>query len=534
MRRRELAGLIAVLLVATVALSTNPLDTPEAAPELTPAEAAVYATQLQHLAGDISDRYVRPIERRELVLAGLMALYEAARVPVPDSLEKDLPGDEDKEFLPFIIKTRAELGNPKELNGNKALLLSLRGMANRLDSFSDVLIGGELNRKLSHESQDGYGLEVEGVPGPGPVRIKEVLPGSPAQKAGLRPGDLVTHLDGKPISDGSVASVILHAESSTEAGASAPRDRPLDVAYQRPEQAKPRHASLVREHFTTETIIGYTRDEENNWNYWLDRRAKIALVRVGNLDHSYRENQVYGTSDELAEVLTGLKAGGMRGLILDLRWSPGGFLDEAVLIALNFVGQKRVATVKTRNGPEVEYASHAQVPTSPRPEHKFLDFPIVVLTNSATSGGAELIAGAIQDHARGKVLGQRTRGKASIQTILPLPIPGGGMKLTSGTFLRPNNKNLNRFPDSKPMDDWGIRPDREIRLSPSLQDRLEQWWTWQSLRPGATREALPLDDLTNDPQLLSAFEALRRDARQGDFLLNANSKPGEVRRRPAP
>ncbi|MGE3808098.1 MAG: S41 family peptidase, partial [Gemmataceae bacterium] len=147
-------------------------------------------------------------------------------------------------------------------------------------------------------------------------------------------------------------------------------------------------------------------------------------------------------------------------------------------------------------------------------ELHFHGVPLGVLINGSTSGGAELIAGALQDHERGYVVGQRTRGKASIQTLLPLPVPSAALKLTSGTFRRPSGKNLNRFPDSRPTDDWGIHPDREIRMSTALQDKLEQWWTWQSLRPGDSREPLPLDDLLTDAQVRFALERLRRAGAQ--------------------
>jgi carboxyl-terminal processing protease len=87
-----------------------------------------------------------------------------------------------------------------------------------------------------------------------------------------------------------------------------------------------------------------------------------------------------------------------------------------------------------------------------------------------------------------------------------------GLKLTSGTFVRPSGKNLHRFPDSKPEDDWGVQPDGdgEFRLSADLTRRLKLWWQWQSLRPGSSLERLPLDDPRADPQQQAALGVLRR------------------------
>jgi carboxyl-terminal processing protease len=151
----------------------------------------------------------------------------------------------------------------------------------------------------------------------------------------------------------------------------------------------------------------------------------------------------------------------------------------------------------------------------------------VVLVNGETSGGAELIAAVLQDNLRARVVGQRTRGKATVQRLLdfqrrfdfrgdpaggepPVAIPGLGMKLSGGVLIRPSGRNFNRFPDSKPADDWGVRPDPglEVRVSPELNRRLREWWLLQSLRPGTSDEGLPLDDPLADPQREAALQAL--------------------------
>jgi carboxyl-terminal processing protease len=104
-------------------------------------------------------------------------------------------------------------------------------------------------------------------------------------------------------------------------------------------------------------------------------------------------------------------------------------------------------------------------------------------------------------------------GKGSVQT--PRPVPGGAffMKLTTGTFLRPSGKNMHRFADSKPADDWGVRPDAglESRVSPTLGKQLKEWWLLQTLRPGPATEILPLDDPCHDPQRQDAVQALKKE-----------------------
>src|SRR5262249_42546930 len=118
---------------------------------------------------------------------------------------------------------------------------------------------------------------------------------------------------------------------------------------------------------------------------------------------------------------------------------------------------------------------------------------------------------ALQDNNRAVVAGQRTLGKASVQSMMALPAGGMGFKLTTGTFQRPNGKNLHRFPDSKPSDDWGVIPDSkyEFRVSADLSRKLQEWWLLQTLRPGSSNEALPLDDPVADPQQQAALKMLR-------------------------
>src|SRR5262249_51873575 len=151
-------------------------------------------------------------------------------------------------------------------------------------------------------------------------------------------------------------------------------------------------------------------------------------------------------------------------------------------------------------------------------EPGFIGFPVVVLINAETSGGAELIAAVLQDNLRAKIAGQRSRGKASVQIVLSLQrdldlkglYPRAALKLSTGMLIRPNGRNLHRFADSKAKDDWGVRPDARLdfRVSGDLSRQLREWWQLQDLRPGTSNESLPLDDPVADPQRQAALQVL--------------------------
>jgi carboxyl-terminal processing protease len=505
--RRPLACLLLVLGAGVVFAAGRILDRTPAAnrPSSETTEAQNYAQQMLYVLNQVAEQYVRPVSRAELAGAALHGMYDAVRVPAPAGLDRDVRrATTDQALLALLARTRDALGNAEELHESNALLASCRALTRCLDPHSAVVTGPELRRGSGVDEQQGIGVELEDSVGVGPLRIKAVLPGGPAQQAGLRPGDEITELDGESV-QGMPSEVALLRCNFLPGGPPVNPDDPppatIRVGTRRPGSGEARTVTLERREWQPETVLGVRRRPDNPWDYWLDRPGGVALARLANLGN--------GTALELREVLTGLQADRVRGLVLDLRWCPGGYLREAVETASLFLGDCNVATLRSRKEPD-------GVQPSTR-DNKFLDLPLVVLVNGETSGGGELIAAALQDRKRAAVVGQRTLGKASIQTMIALAAPGAGLKLTTGTFVRPSGKNLHRFADSKPTDDWGVRPDpdHEFRTSPDLARQLRAWWLVQTLRPGPSREALPLDDPTADPQLQAALSALSRqiDAR---------------------
>jgi carboxyl-terminal processing protease len=467
------------------------------------AEAEDFAIQLVFLANHVSEHYLRPITPGELLVAALRGVHEAARIPVPSTLAADVDRAlAAHEILSLVKGTREGLGDCEALHGSAAHLVAAQAVARSLDPYSIVVTGEDLRRGNGVDQMHGVGVELEDNVGVGPIRIKKVLPGSPAQSAGLRPKDEITHIDDNPVKDtlSEIAVRLLDwgylakpGELEMPPGTSVPTSE-VAVTYLRPGTTTARKITLERQEFRPETVLGVTRQDDNSWDFWCDRQGKIAQVRLASLGN--------GTAAEVRDAITALRAAGMRGLILDVRWCLGGYLREAVNVTALFLGEGNVATVRNRGEEDKPYPSTAT--------NKFLDFPMIVLVNGETSGGGELIAAALQDHQRAEVAGQRTIGKASIQTMVPLPVSGAGLKLTTGTFVRPNGKNLHRFPESKLSDDWGVRPDArlELRVSPDLNRQLKEWWLQQTLRPGPSREVLPLDDPTGDPVRFAAVKAL--------------------------
>jgi hypothetical protein len=144
----------------------------------------------------------------------------------------------------------------------------------------------------------------------------------------------------------------------------------------------------------------------------------------------------------------------MKGLILDLRLNPGGLLKSAVEISNLFVPEGRIVSTRGRTGQEEAYdADHRRsVLASPA------EVPMVVLVNKFSASASEIVAAALQDHGRAVVIGERTFGKGSVQTVVHMENGASAMKLTTASYERPSGKNIHRFPDAKDTDDWGVSP----------------------------------------------------------------------------
>ncbi len=503
-------------------------DSALAAPASTyhpPSDSETFAVLLLDAVNWVSEVYVRPVSRVELLDTAVTALYERARRPVPRDLRQRLeraqkqastqpisevntppaplvpalaprrPAITDDRPLVDLLRTvRADLGRIENMGGADPLHVGCQAMLHALDPYSGVITTKEDRRILDKQSErDGFGLEVPDV-GERFI-IRDVLPGSPAQQAGLRPGDEILRLHDSDDREREVKESlnVLNGRApllKPQYGAFA-LPQPITLTYHRPGDRGERQVTLEWRRFRPESVFGVTRRNDNTWNYWLDTERKIAQLRLGNL--------VENTPEELADILAALHRDGLRGLILDLRWCPGGALPGSTKTAELFLGEGTIATVRYRNRPEDVYRSTS--------EGKHNDFPMVVLINSESTGGAELIAAALQDHHRAVLIGQRTHGKGNVQVISPGVVH---LKVTSGTIVRPNGKPLHRFPDSKPDDPWGVHPDpgHEFRLSAEASRALRTWWEELTMRPGSSTKRLPLDDPLADPQRNAALEAL--------------------------
>jgi C-terminal peptidase prc len=499
-------------------------------------EADAYARTLADAILKIEILYVRPVSRTDLVEAALAGLYEAAGEPTPSTLRADVKEAADRDILGLLYRTRMSLAGAESLRGQKAILASVEALPRVLDPHCGYANRRDFRWLEVPDNMPNTGLEFSGMPlspqqgripgvnqegpnsnivhiaeqpvPPGPLRIQSIQTGSPAQRAGLRPGDLVTRINGHPPESAEFLASFQQLRP-LQPGTSGDRsDSAVKLTVLRSGRPDPLTTTVGISVYRPESVFGARRKIDGSWDYLFDPKERIGYVRIGGIRRGYREmfpedKSLYGTHREFRDALQSLDGSEARGLVLDLRWCPGGYLREATTIAMLLLkpDQNPIARQQDRSG------NRESVPFEPL-DHPSPSYPIVVLVNGETSGGGELIAAALQDYGRAVIAGQRTVGKASVQESDQLPVP---FRLTTRTFLRPTGKNLQRFPDSKWSDDWGVRPDdgRELPLTAEAGRRLKDWYTTQTLRPNGDAEALPLDDPENDPQRQAAVQMLR-------------------------
>jgi carboxyl-terminal processing protease len=208
--------------------------------------------------------------------------------------------------------------------------------------------------------------------------------------------------------------------------------------------------TIKREQIHVDTILGDRRKADDSWDFFLDQDKRIGYIRLTAFSRD--------TASELRKALQQLESKQLRGLILDLRFNPGGLLTSAIEVADLFVADGRIVSTKGRNTDE-------RVWDAVKPG-TFEGFPMVVLVNRYSASASEIVAACLQDHKRAVVIGERTWGKGSVQNVIELESGKSALKLTTASYARPNGHNIHRFPDAKESDEWGVKPDDglEVRL----------------------------------------------------------------------
>lgn len=365
-------------------------------------------------------------KRKKLVALGVGAVLVVTALAVAASAPAGTPSPYRKLKLFARVLAEAERLYVEPVDSEGLIVGAIRGMVRTLDPHSAFLAPDEF-ALLTADTQGrfgGVGLEV-GLQG-GALTVITPLPGSPAERAGILPGDTIEAIDGKPTSTMAIDEAIRLMRG--------PQGSKVSATFRRRGEDKPFDVSFTREVIRVESVAAEQLGPGFAW------------VQV----RSFQD----GTTAEVARALDRLKreGGGLSGIVLDLRRNPGGVLREAVSLADLFVANGVIVTTRGR-GDRVLEEHKAHGPGT------IVDVPLAVLVDGASASAAEIVAGALQDHGRALLVGTRTFGKGSVQSIIDLE-DGFGLKLTVARYFTPSGRSIQ-------VD--GVHPDIvvESRLPPS-------------------------------------------------------------------
>ncbi|NWQ42138.1 S41 family peptidase [Bacillus sp. EB106-08-02-XG196] len=398
----------------------------------------------------------------------------------------------------------------EELDQKKLINGAIDGMVKALDDpYTDYMSVEEAEKFHSSISSSFQGIGAEIQEKDGHIMIVSPIKGSPAEKAGLRPNDIIVSVDGKSLQGmtSTEAVTIIRGKKGTK----------VELTIQRPGTDAPVKVPIIRDDIPIETVYGEMVG---------DGIAKVQIT-------SFSTN----TSKDLAAKLNELQKQGMKGLVLDLRQNPGGLLDEAISISSMFVPKgKLILKVEDRNGKTEEYPS--QNDGDP-------DFPLVVLIDKGSASASEILAGAVSESAGVKLVGENTFGKGTVQTAKDFP-DNSNIKFTTAKWLTPNGNWIHKKgikPDIEvPLPDYAtlpiINPDKELKLSssstgvesaqkmlkaigydPGREDGFFDEKTQEAVISFQTANKLPADGILKGDTTFKLMEKLREQIQKNDTQL---------------
>jgi carboxyl-terminal processing protease len=313
-----------------------------------------------------------------------------------------------------------------DIDYEKATQAAIQGMLSTLDPHSVYFPYSEFKKLKEDQDSRFYGIGVTIVQHRDGVYVQSAVEGTPAARLGLRYGDRIVEVDGKDSREWSSDQVSKNVRGG--------KNEPVTIKVERPGAEAPMNFTIVRDAVPLPSIR----------NEYMIKPGTGYVGLTGGFQHT--------TDEELRNSLKKLKEQGLRQLILDLRGNPGGLLDQAIDVASEFLPRGQViVSVKGRS----EYSEPVVYKSSGTdPE----DIPLVVLINRNTASASEIVAGAVQDHGRGLIVGETSFGKGLVQRVFQLPF-NTGLTLTTARYYTPYGRSLQRDYSNGSLYDYYARHD---------------------------------------------------------------------------
>ena len=357
-----------------------------------------------------------------LLVAGLFFLYGNRDNVEADNKDVYQNIEILTEVLRQVEKNYVEPQKAKDL-----IYGAIKGMVRSLDPHSSFMTKEEFRELMAETKGSFSGIGIEITVKDKVLTVVSPIEGTPAYLAGMKAGDKIIKVEGESTLDMSLMEAVKKIRGL--------EGTPVNLTVFREGEKKPLEFAITRGVIPLKSVRYFFLTPD------------IGYVRISTFQGN--------TSEALSEALNELEKGGkMKGLVLDMRNNPGGLLSQAIDVSEMFLDSGIIVSTKGRSGShDIEARAHKN--SHPRV------YPMIVLVNGGSASAAEIVAGALQDNERAMILGSRTFGKGSVQTILPLS-DGSGLRLTTARYYTPSGKSIQSS---------GITPDIEITFIAPEKDK---------------------------------------------------------------
>ena len=378
---------------------------------------------------------------------------------------------------------RIRSGYVEDVNSSDLISAAIRGMLTSLDPHSGYM-PPESFQDMQVDTRGAFGgLGIEVTQEDGFVKVVSPMDGTPASEAGIQSGDFITHVDGEAILGLTLSEAVDKMRGPVGSEVSLTIVRNLDE--------EPFDIVIIRD--VIKLTAARVRVEDD-----------VIIVRVTTFNEQTTPNIKKGIKEKIDE-LSGKD--NVSGFIIDLRNNPGGLLSEAISVSDMFLNQGEIVSTRGRNNGQAKRYSASKGDLA---ENK----PIIVLINGGSASASEIVAGALQDHKRAIILGTKSFGKGSVQSVIPLG-ENGAMRLTTARYYTPSGRSIQAL---------GVVPDIIVEQLPRLNKEKEEDEPSTRVTEADLRGALSNDRLSDEEKELLAKEkeiqSKKAQRRQTDYQLS--------------
>ncbi|CAN5225101.1 S41 family peptidase [soil metagenome] len=332
---------------------------------------------------------------------------------------------------------------------SKLVETAISGMLTGLDPHSSYMDAKSFRDMQVQTRGEFGGLGIEVTMEDGLIKVVSPIDETPASKAGIMANDIISYLD-----DEAVQGLTLNQAVEKMRG---PVNTKIKLKIIRKGQDKPIEVTLMRDNIRVRSVRARVESDD------------IAYIRIT----TFNEQTTEGLKREMANLTTQIGPDKIKGYILDLRNNPGGLLEEAVSVSDAFLDRGEIVSTRGRNAEETQRRTA-------KPGDLAKGKPVMVLINGGSASASEIVAGALQDHKRATMIGTRSFGKGSVQTIIPLGSGNGALRLTTARYFTPSGKSIQAkgiIPDIEVLqdlpDDVKAKSDTNTKGEASLRGHLK-------------------------------------------------------------